>query len=42
MLLPPSLEEMIETNHPARIVNQIINQIDIAPLEKKYKGGGTS
>jgi len=42
MLLPPSLEEMIEANHPARVVNQIINQIDIAPLEKKYKGGGTS
>lgn len=42
MLLPPSLDEMIDKNHPVRIVNQIIDQIDITPLEKKYKGGGTS
>ena len=42
MLLPPSLDEMIDKNHPVRIVSEIIDQIDIAPLEKKYKGGGTS
>jgi len=42
MLLPPSLDEMIDKNHPVRIVSQIIDQIDITPLEKKYKGGGTS
>ena len=38
MLLPPSLDEMIDKNHPVRIVSQIIDQIDITPLEKKYKG----
>jgi transposase len=42
MLLPPSLDEMIDKNHPVRIVSQVIDQIDISPLEKKYKGGGTS
>lgn len=42
MLLPPSLDEMIDKNHPVRIVSQVIDQIDITPLEKKYKGGGTS
>jgi len=42
MLLPPSLDEMIDKNHPVRIVSQIIDQIDISPLEKQYKGGGTS
>lgn len=42
MLLPPSLDEMIDQNHPVRVVNQIIDQIDISVLEKKYKGGGTS
>jgi transposase len=42
MLLPPSLEELIEANHPVRIVNQVIDLIDIDPLLKKYKGGGTS
>ena len=42
MLLPPSLDEMIDKNHPVRVVSQVIDQIDITPLEKKYKGGGTS
>jgi transposase len=42
MLIPPSLEEMIDKNHPVRIVNQVIDQIDINPLFAKFKGGGTS
>lgn len=41
-LLPPHLEELIENNHPVRIVNEIIDKIDIKPLEREYKGGGTS
>lgn len=41
-LLPPSIEEMIELNHPVRIVNSVIDQINIKPLEKQYKGGGSS
>lgn len=42
MLLPPSLEELIEENHPVRIVDRVIDKIDIQPLIKTYKGGGTS
>jgi transposase len=42
MMLPPSLEELIEENHPVRVVNQIIDSINIDPLLKKFKGGGTS
>lgn len=42
LLLPPHLEELIENNHPVRIVNEIIDKIDIEPLEREYKGGGTS
>jgi len=42
MLLPPSLDEMIDRHHPVRVVSLVIDKIDIAPLEKKYKGGGTS
>lgn len=42
LLLPPSLEELIEANHPVRIVNQVIDSINIDPLLKKYKSGGTS
>jgi transposase len=42
MLLPPSPEEMIDVNHPVRIVNRVIDQIEIDPVIEKYKGGGTS
>jgi len=42
MLLPPSIDELIDTNHPVRTISQIIEGLDIDPLLKKYKGGGTS
>jgi transposase len=42
MMLPPSLEELITENHPVRVVNQVIDRINIDPLLKKFKGGGTS
>lgn len=42
LLLPPSLEEMIDPNHPVRVVNQVIETLDLDPLIKKYQGGGCS
>lgn len=42
VLLPPSLEELIDGNHPVRVVNEVIDHIDIDPLIKSYKGGGTT
>lgn len=42
MLLPPSLEDMIEANHPVRVVNGIIDGINLDKLIATYKGGGTS
>jgi transposase len=42
MLLPPSLEELIEPNHLVRTVNKVIDSINVGPLFEKYKGGGTS
>jgi transposase len=42
MLLPPSLEELIELNHPVRVVNRVIDSINIDTLTGRYKGGGTS
>jgi transposase len=42
MLLPPSLDELIGADHPVRIVNQVLDKIDIDPLLKKYRGGGAS
>jgi transposase len=41
-LLPPSIDELIEKEHPVRVLNKIIEKINIEKIEKKYKGGGTS
>ena len=42
LLLPPSLEEMIDPNHPVRIVNQVIDNPDLDLLIKNIKVGGYS
>jgi transposase len=42
MLLPPSLEELIDLNHPVRTVSQVIEKIDLDSIYRKYKPGGTS
>jgi transposase len=42
LLLPPSLEELIEAEHPVRVVNDVIERIDLQPLLEKYPGGGSS
>jgi transposase len=42
MLLPPSYEDLVPENHPVRVVNEVIERIDIGALERSYKGGGTS
>lgn len=44
MLLPPSYEEMVPLNHPVRVVNEVVERIDItkpgynvqASTEKQY------
>jgi transposase len=41
-LFPPSVEDFIPDNHPVRVVNQVIDQINIDRLIERYKGGGTS
>lgn len=42
LLLPPSLEELIAANHPVRVVNEVISQINLQPLLAAYRGGGCS
>lgn len=42
MLLPPALDELIDKNHPVRVINAILDSLDIDKITKKYKGGGTS
>ena len=41
-LFPLTLEEMIPSNHKARVVNAVIDRLDISAIEDKYKAGGTS
>jgi transposase len=41
-LLPPSLEELIPQNHLVRVVNQVVERIDISSIINQYEGGGAS
>lgn len=42
MLLPPSLDELIDSNHPVRVVNAMIDRLDLDVLLDQYRGGGAS
>jgi transposase len=42
MAFPPTFDELISSEHPVRVVNQIIDEIDLDPLLKKYKTIGCS
>ena len=41
-LFPVSLSEKIAPNHPVRVVNSVVDALDIGCLLRAYKGGGTS
>lgn len=40
LLLPPSFEELIDPNHPVRVVNQVVDNLNLDPILAKYAGGG--
>lgn len=42
LLFPPSLEEIVPANHPVRVVNSVIDKINLDSVYEEYKGGGTS
>ncbi len=42
MLFPPTYEELIPKGHPVRIVNDVIDRINIDKLLSQYPGGGCS
>jgi transposase len=42
VLFPVSLSEKIPANHPVRIVNEVVERLNITNLLIHYKGGGTS
>jgi transposase len=41
-LLPPSLEELIPEKHLVRVVNRVVDRLNIDPLIQQYAGGGAS
>ena len=41
-LLPPSLDELIPENHVVRVVDDVINTINIDAILKKYNSRGAS
>jgi transposase len=42
MLIPLDLNDMIAEDHPVRVVNDILDKIDISEIIKKFRPGGTS
>lgn len=40
--LPDKLEELVPADYPVRIVKQVVDAVDVKPLNRKYKGGGAS
>lgn len=42
VLFPENIFDKIPQNHPVRIVNQVVDGLDISSIIEQYKGGGTS
>lgn len=41
-LFPINIFDKISENHPVRLVDKVVNSLDISHIIEKYKGGGTS
>lgn len=41
-LFPPRLDDYIGENDPVRLVNQVVDELDLNSVIQSYKGGGTS
>ncbi|HEY3369503.1 MAG TPA: IS1182 family transposase [Prolixibacteraceae bacterium] len=41
-LFPQRLDDYIEENDPVRLVNQVVDELDLNSVIQSYKGGGTS
>src|SRR5687767_1988883 len=42
MAFPPNLDELVAADHPVRIVNEVLDKVDISSIVAQYKPGGTS
>ena len=40
MLLPPSLEELIDENDMVRVVNRVVDSLEMREIREGFKGGG--
>jgi len=38
-LFPENIFDKIDKNHPAKLVEMVVNQLDIKDILQKYKGG---
>lgn len=41
-MFPYDFDSFVDKSHPVRLLNQVVDQLDITPLINTYKGGGTS
>jgi len=41
-LIPLDLNDLVAADHPVRIVNAVLDKVDISPIIKQYRPGGTS
>ena len=39
-LFPQNILDKIAPNHPVRLVNEVVDNLEISNLISKYKGGG--
>lgn len=42
VLFPENISDRIPENHPVRLVDQVVEQLDLSSIISQYKGGGTS
>ena len=42
LLLPPTLDELVPENHMVRVVDAVIDRLDISDILSTYRGGGNS
>mgnify|MGYP003288077489 FL=1 len=42
MLFPPSLDELISKTHVIRVVNSVIDRLELSSITQSYRGGGNS
>lgn len=42
MLIPLDLNDMIAADHPIRVINEVLDKVDISEIIKRFRPGGTS